>query len=247
MSRHTLLIVHVCLQIFSLNPQSKWCFPHSYWSYLCDFSALDLGSLTVTQLAGRKLACFLMDAFVLPLHFMAMRVCPRSNIQDIYKGNWSCSLAGSHRLWDTVHLDSFIRRFSVLSFIHMLCAKSQDNIRADLMRIPPDYGGTQAELRLLTLRQTCCAYINDALGEGGNGCTAAAACAVAATRHPEQPRWCSQLLFRTGLSWFRKKKAREFQQHSLRVATQDLDIEIWFWKPTQLFCTYAAPFLDNST
>lgn len=44
-----------------------------------------------------------------------------------------------------------------------------------------------------------------------------------------------------------KKKAREFQQHSLRVATQDLDIEIWFWKPTQLFCTYAAPFLYNST
>lgn len=221
----------------------------SYWSYLCDFSALDLGSLTVTQLAGRKLARFLMNAFVLPLHFMAMRVCPRSNIQDIYKGNWSCSLAGSHRLWDTVHLDSFIRRFSVLSFIHMLCAKSQDNIRADLMRILPDYRGTQAELRLLTLCQTCCAYINDALGEGGNGCTvavASAACAVAATRHLEQPWRCSQLLFRTVLSWFRKKKARVFQQYSLRAAKQDLDIELWFWKPTQLFCMYTAPFLYNS-
>lgn len=62
-------------------PQIQLAFPtQTYWSYLCDFSALDFASLTVTQLAGRKLACFLTNAFVLPLHFMALGVCPRSVI-----------------------------------------------------------------------------------------------------------------------------------------------------------------------
>lgn len=95
-------------------------------------------------------------------------------VRDIYKGNWSCSLAGSHRLWDTVHLDSFLHRFSVFSFIHMLSAKSQDSVRADLMRNPPVYRRVQAELCLLSLYQTCCAHQNDALGEGVNSWNVAA-------------------------------------------------------------------------
>lgn len=62
-------------------PQIQLVFlTQTYWSYLCDFSALDFGSLTVTQLAGRKLACFLTSAFELPLHFVVLRVCPRSMI-----------------------------------------------------------------------------------------------------------------------------------------------------------------------
>ena len=38
----------------------------------------------------------------------------------------------------------------------------------------------QAELLLLTLRQTYCAYKNDAPGKGGNGRSVAAACAACA-------------------------------------------------------------------
>lgn len=38
----------------------------------------------------------------------------------------------------------------------------------------------QAELLLLTLRQTYRAYINDAAGKSGNGCSVAAACAACA-------------------------------------------------------------------
>lgn len=34
----------------------------------------------MTQLAGRTLACILTNAFVLPLHFMVLGVCPRSVI-----------------------------------------------------------------------------------------------------------------------------------------------------------------------
>lgn len=61
--------------------QIQLTFPtQTYWSYLCDFSALDFCSLTVTQLAGQKLACFLTNTFVLPLQFVALGVCLRSMI-----------------------------------------------------------------------------------------------------------------------------------------------------------------------
>lgn len=68
------------------DPQIQLFFPtQTYWSYLCDFSALDLSSLTVTLLARRKFGLLSYKHFCVTFALHGTGGLPK--IHYIYKGN----------------------------------------------------------------------------------------------------------------------------------------------------------------
>ena len=120
-SRHTLSIVGLyAYRCFVLSPNPTGVSHTDLLELLVWLQCIALRLLNSDSISWEEIGLLSYKRFCTTFAFHGTGGLPK--IHDIYKGNWSCSLAGSHRLWDMVHLHSFSCRFSVLSFIHMLGA-----------------------------------------------------------------------------------------------------------------------------